>query len=95
MKLTPEDDGTLVDYCCLFSMHEHAEANVLNNTGLLSIRAGHLNGMTTGVLKAYRADSLQATTYVEPVKEAFRFSVASPFLSNGLSITRVTARETR
>ena len=40
MKLIPEDDGTLVDYCCLLSMHEHAEANVHNN-GLVAIRARH------------------------------------------------------
>jgi hypothetical protein len=74
--LIPEGDSTLVDYCCLLAMHEHAEANVHNNNGLVSTRAGHLNRMTTGVLKAYGAEQLQPTTYVEPAKEAFRFSVA-------------------
>ena len=41
MKLIPEDDGTLVDYSCLLSMHEHAEANVHKNNGLVAIRARH------------------------------------------------------
>ena len=40
MKLIPEDDRTLVDCCCLLSMHEHAEANMHKNNGLVSIRVG-------------------------------------------------------
>jgi hypothetical protein len=72
-------------------VHEHAEGNVHKNDGLVAIPAGHLNGMTTVVLKAYGAGSVQPTTYVEPPKEALRSSIASPFLSNGLSITRATA----
>jgi hypothetical protein len=53
MKLIPEGDSTLVDYCCLLSMHEHANANVHKNNRLVAILAGDLNGLTTSVLKAY------------------------------------------
>jgi hypothetical protein len=43
-----EGDSTLLDHCCLLYMHEHAEANIHKNNGLVAILAGHLNGMTTG-----------------------------------------------
>jgi hypothetical protein len=43
-----EGDATLLDHCCLLYIHEHAEANIHKNNGLVAILAGHVNGMTTG-----------------------------------------------
>ncbi len=43
-----EGDGTLLDNCCVLYIHEHAEANIHKNNGLIAILAGHLNGMATG-----------------------------------------------
>ncbi len=48
LKSIPEGDGTLLDHCCLLYIHEHAEANVHKNNGLVAILAGHVNRMTTG-----------------------------------------------
>jgi hypothetical protein len=48
LKSVPEGDGTLLDHCCVLSIHEHAEANIHKNNGLVAVLAGHLNGMVTG-----------------------------------------------
>jgi hypothetical protein len=49
LKSVREGDGTLLDHCCLLYIHEHAEANIHKNNGLVAIVAGHLNGMATGM----------------------------------------------
>jgi hypothetical protein len=49
LKSLREGDGTLLDHCCLLYIHEHAEANIHKNNGLVAIVAGHLNGMSTGM----------------------------------------------
>ncbi len=36
-----EGTGTLLDHCCLAYIHEHAEANMHKNNGLVAILAGH------------------------------------------------------
>ena len=48
LKAIREGDGTLLDHCCLLYIHEHAEANIHKNNGLVAMLAGHLNGMTYG-----------------------------------------------
>ena len=48
LKSVREGDGTLLDHCCLLYLHEHAEANIHKNNGLVAIVAGHSNRMTTG-----------------------------------------------
>jgi hypothetical protein len=48
LKSIPEGNGTLLDHCSLLYIHEHAEANIHKNNGLVAILAGHVNGMTTG-----------------------------------------------
>ncbi|MEZ5398646.1 MAG: DUF1552 domain-containing protein [Bryobacteraceae bacterium] len=49
LKSIPEGEGTLLDRCCLFYVHEHAEANDHKNNGLSAILAGHAGGMKTGL----------------------------------------------
>jgi hypothetical protein len=49
LKAIREGDGTLLDHCCLLYIHEHAEANIHKNNGLVAMLAGHLNGMPTGM----------------------------------------------
>ena len=41
LKAVPEGDGTLLDHCCLLFLHEHAEANIHKNNGMVAITAGH------------------------------------------------------
>lgn len=41
LKAIPEGDGTLLDHCCLLFLHEHAEANIHKNNGMVAITAGH------------------------------------------------------
>ena len=48
LKAIPEGDGNMLDHTCLLYIHEHAEANIHKNNGLVAIVAGHLNGMVTG-----------------------------------------------
>jgi hypothetical protein len=48
LKSIPEGDGTLLDHCCLTYIHEHAEANIHKNNGLVAIVAGHARRMVTG-----------------------------------------------
>ena len=48
LKSVPEGDGTLLDHCCLLYIHEHAEANIHKNNGLVAIVAGHTNRLITG-----------------------------------------------
>jgi hypothetical protein len=48
LKSIPEGDGTLLDNCCLLYLHEHAEANIHKNNGMIAIVAGHANRMVTG-----------------------------------------------
>jgi hypothetical protein len=56
LKSIPEGDGTLLDRCCLLYLHEHAEANIHKNNGMVAIVAGHerlVTGMhtkTTGTI---------------------------------------------
>jgi Protein of unknown function (DUF1552) len=49
LKAISEGDGTLLDHCCLLYIHEHAEANIHKNNGLVAMLAGHLHGMKTGM----------------------------------------------
>jgi hypothetical protein len=48
LKSVREGDGTLLDHCCLLYIHEHAEANIHKNNGLVAIVAGHTNRLITG-----------------------------------------------
>ena len=48
LKSIPEGRGTLLDHCCLLYLHEHAEANLHKNNGLVAILAGHTNRLVTG-----------------------------------------------
>ena len=48
LKSIPEGDGTLLDNCCLLYLHEHAEANLHKNNGMIAILAGHAGSMITG-----------------------------------------------
>jgi hypothetical protein len=41
LRSIPEGDGTLLDNCCLLFIHEHAEANIHKNNGMVAIVAGH------------------------------------------------------
>jgi hypothetical protein len=41
LKSIPEGGGSLLDHCCLLFIHEHAEANVHKNNGLVAVLAGH------------------------------------------------------
>jgi hypothetical protein len=41
LKSIREGDGTLLDRCCLAFIHEHAEANIHKNNGLVAVVAGH------------------------------------------------------
>jgi hypothetical protein len=41
LKSIPEGDGTLFDHTALLFIHEHAEANIHKNNGLVAITAGH------------------------------------------------------
>jgi hypothetical protein len=41
LKAIPEGDGSLLDHCCLLFLHEHAEANIHKNNGMVAITAGH------------------------------------------------------
>ena len=38
----------MLDRTCLLYIHEHAEANIHKNNGLVAIVAGHVNKMVTG-----------------------------------------------
>ena len=52
LSAIPEGDGTLLDNCCLLYLHEHAEANIHKNNGMVAIAAGHkrlASGMHTKV----------------------------------------------
>jgi hypothetical protein len=52
LNAIPEGDGTLLDHCCLLYLHEHAEANIHKNNGMVAIAAGHkrlATGMHTKV----------------------------------------------
>jgi hypothetical protein len=49
LKAVTEGDGTLLDHCCLLFIHEHAEANIHKNNGMVAVLAGHLNRMRTGI----------------------------------------------
>jgi hypothetical protein len=48
LKSIPEGHGTLLDHCCVLYVHEHAEANIHKNNGLIAILAGHTNRLVTG-----------------------------------------------
>ena len=48
LKSIREGDGNMLDHTCLLYIHEHAEANIHKNNGLVAIVAGHLNKMVTG-----------------------------------------------
>jgi len=48
LKSIPEGDGNLLDHTCLLYLHEHAEANIHKNNGLVAIVAGHVNKTVTG-----------------------------------------------
>ncbi len=48
LKAIPEGDGNLLDRTCLLYLHEHAEANIHKNNGLVALLAGHVNKMATG-----------------------------------------------
>lgn len=48
LKAVPEGDGNLLDRTCILYLHEHAEANIHKNNGLVAILAGHVNKMVTG-----------------------------------------------
>ncbi|HZT32987.1 MAG TPA: DUF1552 domain-containing protein [Bryobacteraceae bacterium] len=48
LKSIREGEGTLLDHCCLLYIHEHAEANIHKNNGLVAIVAGHANRLATG-----------------------------------------------
>jgi hypothetical protein len=41
LRSIQEGDGTLLDNCCLLFIHEHAEANIHKNNGMVAIVAGH------------------------------------------------------
>ena len=43
-----EGDGTILDHTCLLYIHEHAEANIHKNNGLVAIVAGNRKLLTTG-----------------------------------------------
>jgi len=48
LKAIPEGDGNMLDRTCLVYLHEHAEADIHKNNGMVAIVAGHLNKMVTG-----------------------------------------------
>ncbi|HUS06628.1 MAG TPA: DUF1552 domain-containing protein [Bryobacteraceae bacterium] len=48
LKAIPEGDGNMLDHTCLLYIHEHAEANIHKNNGLIAIVAGYVNKMVTG-----------------------------------------------
>ena len=48
LKSTREGDGTLFDHCTLLYVHEHAEANIHKNNGLVAIVAGGRRKLVTG-----------------------------------------------
>ena len=48
LKSIPEGKGTLLDHCCLLYLHEHAEANIHKNNGMVAIAAGHAGRLVTG-----------------------------------------------
>jgi hypothetical protein len=48
LQAVPEGDGTLLDHCCLLYLHEHAEANIHKNNGMVAIAAGH-RSLATGM----------------------------------------------
>ena len=49
LKSIPEGEGSLLDYCLLVYVHEHAEANSHKNNGLGLIVAGHAGRLATGL----------------------------------------------
>ncbi len=48
LKSVREGDGTLFDHCTLLYVHEHAEANIHKNNGLVAIVAGGRRKLVTG-----------------------------------------------
>ena len=48
LKAVPEGGGTLFDHCTLLYVHEHAEANIHKNNGLVAIAAGDRRKLVTG-----------------------------------------------
>jgi len=48
LQSIPEGEGTVLDHCCLLYLHEHAEANIHKNNGLVAIVAGNRKLLTTG-----------------------------------------------
>jgi hypothetical protein len=48
LKSIPEGDGTLLDHTCLVFVHEHAEANIHKNSGVIAIVAGSKDRLAHG-----------------------------------------------
>jgi hypothetical protein len=70
-----EGHGTLLDHCCLLYIHEHAEANVHKNNGMVAIVAGHVNGMTTGVHT--KVTSTMGELYLGVANDILRLGIGS------------------
>ena len=75
MKSTREGDGTLLDHTCLLYIHEHAEANIHKNNGMIAIVAGHVNGMITGVHT--KVTSTMGELYLGVANDILRLGVGS------------------
>jgi hypothetical protein len=83
MKSIREGDGTLLDHTCLLYIHEHAEANIHKNNGLVAILAGHLNGMSTGMHT--RVTATMGELYLSVANDILRLGVpAFPTASHKL-----------
>ncbi len=48
LQSIPEGDGTLLDHTCLVFVHEHAEANVHKNSGVIALVAGSNDRLVHG-----------------------------------------------
>jgi hypothetical protein len=82
MKSIREGDGTLLDHACLLYIHEHAEANVHKNNGLVAILAGHLNGMATGTHT--KVTSTMGELYLGVANDILRLGIgAFPIIKEG------------
>jgi hypothetical protein len=49
LQSIPEGEGTVLDHTCLLYLHEHAEANIHKNNGLVAIVAGNRKLLATGM----------------------------------------------
>jgi hypothetical protein len=80
LRAVPEGDGTLLDHCCLLFLHEHAEANIHKNNGMVAITAGHkrlaagrhtkVTGTIGDLYLALANDIMQAGVDVFPTADA-------------------------